>query len=320
MAQSEADILAMSPHRVMILAGDACRADNAPLMEHTIAALEAHANPHYTVQDLLDKNLRRAAAQGRLNVLRYVLERGADVSKVGPFTLLATEDMAKPSQAAIEILIAHGWDINNQRPGHDGYPFLWHIVEYHDLVEWCLDHGALVDVPEDPPRRGGRPRPTILNRAAGFGDVDTFEMLRARNAPLDARTLHRAVEQAMYNAPKYGDDRDNPHFARRMRMVRHLVDNVKLDVNTVAHAGGSLCSTPLCFPACRPSGQDFRELVFSLLDRGADPQLGGFIDQGPGRPPYEWWSPVHFATICGGSFMSILEEWQVSRKDKSRAA
>ncbi|KFY67897.1 hypothetical protein V496_01346 [Pseudogymnoascus sp. VKM F-4515 (FW-2607)] len=115
---------------------------------------------------------------------------------------MANDDMAKPSQEILEILIAHGWDINTQGPGKKaGWSLLWHVVEYPDLVKWFLDHSARVDIPNIPPQvkddvysRACVPPLTILGMEASLGSVEAFELLLAEGAFLDPRTLHRTVE------------------------------------------------------------------------------------------------------------------------------
>ena len=45
----------------------------------------------------------------------------------------------------LELLLAHGWDINWRHVSEsspDVEPFVWHIVAGGDLVVWCLEYGA----------------------------------------------------------------------------------------------------------------------------------------------------------------------------------
>lgn len=300
----------------MTLSIEACRADDVSLMEQAIS-IASQPNSRNTVQEVVQRGLRRSAARSAVHVLHYLLDRGADVAILSASDILANDDMVKPSQEVLEILIGHGWDINTQGTRHTSWPLLWFVVEYPDLVTWCLDHGARVDIPEDPPQinadgtqsRKGLPRPTILGMAASSGSVETFELLRARGAPFDPRTLHRAVEQATISAPKEGSDRCSS-YTHRMDMVRHLVDVLKLDVNAVKHQIGGQCSTPLCCVARRPTSQDFRELVYFLLDRGADPNLDGEVQKG-----FKWSSPITCAQSCGNMrFLQAVEEWQASKQ------
>jgi hypothetical protein len=256
-------------------------------------------------------------------VLNYLVDHphGADVAALSASDIMANDDMAKPSQEILEILVAHGWDINTQGPGKiTSWPLLWYVVEYPDLVRWCLDHGARVDIPDNPPQvkdgvqsRTGVPRPTILGMAASSGSVETFELLRAKGAPLDPRTLHRAVEQATILAPKEGSE-PGSFYTHRMDMVRHLVDVVKLDVNAVQHKLGRQCSTPLCIVAGRPTNQIFRELVYFLLDRGADPNLNCKT-----QVDTNWPSAIACAQSCGNMrFLQAVKDWQAEKQGENQ--
>lgn len=114
----------------------------------------------------------------------------------------------------------------------------------------------------------------MLTIAASYGNVETFELLRAKGAPLDPSPLNRAVEQATRAAPQEGCE---PRLTY-LNMLRHLVDVVKLDVNAVQQQLGRPCHTPLCIAAGGDTTnykQDFRPLIAFLLDRGADPFAPG---------------------------------------------
>lgn len=290
---------------------EACETDDVSLMERAISlAPHPESRPRRTVQEVLTRGLRYAAARDAINVLKCVLDSGADVSQLSASTLFNIND--RPSQALLEVLITYGWDIN----AHDDYgsPLLWMVTPYHDLVVWCLDHGARADIPGVPPHLKANARPTVLGVAAVDAHVETFELLRARNAPLDPRTLHRAVGNATLVCPQEGSDGLSRSFEVRMDMIRHLVDVVKLDVNAVAHIVGSQTSTPLCLPASRPTAQDFRVLVEFLLDRGADPYLSGIVDDGT-PTGYEWLSPVACAEhLHNERFLRIVREYEANRK------
>lgn len=219
------------------------------------------------------------------------------------------EFQGKPSQEVLEILVAHGWDINTG----DDWPLLWSVVQWPDLIRWCLDHGAQVDVPDTPPTvngnvesRSGVPHGTILSMAASFGSVETFELLRAKGAPLDPSPLHCAVEKATQTAPKGGCE-PGPFY---MNMIRHLVDVVKLDVNAVQHKLGRSCNTPLCIAAGRPTDQNFRELISFLLDRGADPYLNcKSTPEDPG-----WPTAIDCAQSWGNmQFLEAVENQQAEK-------
>jgi hypothetical protein len=57
-------------------------------------------------------------------------------------------------------------------------------------------------------------------------------------------------------------------------MLRHLIDEVGVDVNIGTYWPGSTCSTPLSYITCYPEG-DATQLIWFLLERGGDPNLVG---------------------------------------------
>lgn len=294
------------------------------LMEQAIS-IASKPNSRHAAQDVAQRGLRRSAARRAVHVLNYLVDHphGADVAALSASDILATDDMDKPSQEILKILVAHGWDINTQGrgkiPGHE-WPLLWYVVRYPDLVRWCLDHGARVVIPDNPDNppyvtnglqcRTGQPSITILGMAASFGSVETFELLRAKGAPLDPQTLHRAVGQATIYAPKEGSE-PSSFYTQRMDMVRHLVDVVNLDVNAIQHQLGRECSTPLCIVAGRPTNQIFRELVYFLLDRGADPNLNCKTQEDIPK----WPNAMVCAQSHGNmSFLQAVKDWQIEKQ------
>ncbi|EME81800.1 uncharacterized protein MYCFIDRAFT_78768 [Pseudocercospora fijiensis CIRAD86] len=271
--------------------------DDVSVMEQAIL-LASQPSSRHAVSDIVQRGLKRACARNAIHVLQYVLEHGPDVEKLIAKDILINDEPTKPSQEVLEILVAHGWDINSRG---DSWPLLWFVVEYPDLVEWCLDHGAKVDVPDDL-SRGSSPPPTILGLAASSGSVETFELLRRRGAPLDRRTLHLAVEKATLLASRG----TSQPYTDRMAMVRHLIDVVKLDVNAIEHRVGDQCSTPLCYLARRPNSDSHRELINFLLDRGADPEMDCGTEGG-----IDWPRPIDCAESCGNlEFLHAVQEWR----------
>lgn len=285
------------------------------MMEQAISTASTSDSSH-AVRDVAFLGMKRSAARRAVHVFKYLVDNphGADVTELRAYHTTANEDMEKPSQEILEILVAHGWDINK----HDGsgWTLLWSVVRYPELVRWCLDHGAKVDIPEAQPevigtlqKRTGAPRKTILGMAASYGSIETLELLGSKGAPLDPRTLHGAVYHATASAPREGSEPD-PYYTEIIDMIRHLIDVVKLDVNAIEHELGSSCSTPLCIVAGRPTNQLFRELVYVLLDRGADPNLNCHRTHVRGWPS---------AMVCGqtngnGRFLQAVKEWQAEKQ------
>ncbi|OBT55284.1 hypothetical protein VE04_04400 [Pseudogymnoascus sp. 24MN13] len=265
------------PRNANTLCIEACRADDVSLMEQALA-MAAEPNSRFTAQQVAQLGLSRSASRRAVHVLKYLVDHlhDADIAAVTPGQITTNEDMGKPSLEVLEILVAHGWDINT--PGV-GSTLLWDVVTYHDLVKWCLDHGAKVDIPDYQPevignvtRRNHMPRPTILGAAASQGSIETLDLLAEHMAPLDPRTLHLAVERATILAPREGEE-PSPSYTERLDMIRHLIDVAGLDVNAKEPKVGSTCNTPLCIAVGRLNHQNFQELVDVLMDRGADPNL-----------------------------------------------
>lgn len=304
------------PENPSLLSIEACKTDDVTLLERALS-LASQPNSRNSVQDILNRSLKRAAARKSPQVLQYALDHGADVAALSASDTMSKDYTDEPSRQVLDILLAHGWDVNTRGPSGTDMPLLRLVVRFPELVRWCLEHGARVDVPDTPPRvnadgsqsRTSLPRPTVLGAAAAEGTVETFELLRANGAPLDPRTLHLAVENAALLAPKDGE-RASEAYTRRMDMVRHLLDDVKLDVNAVQNQVGSQCSTPLCCVARRATSQDFRELVNLLLDRGARIEL----EKGAPEPALLI-DPMGCAQAAGNAqFSQAVQAWRLKNE------
>lgn len=301
MAQTQTD--ASRSIRPLELCFQACKTDDVSLMAQAISIADKPKS-RYTVQEVIQKGLRSSARRGATQVLSYLLDQGADVSMLTAGEIMNREELVKPSREVLELLIARGWDINSRGPNCNQWPLLWFVTRHPDLVEWCLAHGASVDVPGDI-------RP-VLEIAAGSGSVATFELLRARGAPLGRLTLHEAVMQAFIHAPSDNSIRD-ARFEQRMDMVKHLVDIVGLDVNAVEPWPGNWCSTPLCYAAFCNYQKDAKELIWFLLDRGADPNRTGPLDGEIILP-----SAIESAQCCGNTrFLEAVREWQELQRNNT---
>lgn len=308
---------------VRLVASKASKNDDVSLMVQALS-LAAKPESRNTVQDVFRSGLRHSLGRHALKVLSYLLDNGADVSIVSPGWLFDDEDpLAKPSLEALEMLISHGWDIN-ARQDRKSWPLLWYVVGYHDLVEWCLDHGASVYLPGDTPPRdangvGEVPRISLLERAAGGASVSTFKLLREKGAPFHQGVLHAAVEHAVYNAAPFNGSTSpstsNIWFNERMAMVRYLVDEVSIDVNSKWWRVGKPGATPLDFLAGYRSNKDLRELIWFLLDRGADLNHASILKdgyQGYRGEDIPYPSPLEAAQqqIPNTRFLETVQEWQ----------
>ncbi|KAJ4288955.1 hypothetical protein N0V90_011297 [Kalmusia sp. IMI 367209] len=218
-------------------------------------------------------------------------KRGLDVQTLQPRIVAGNGR----SISILELLLAHGWDINWRNTSSstvDAEPFMWHIVDDGKLVAWCLDHDASVFPKHQEPLQDDEITISqmicsqVLERAAARADVETFELLRSKGAPLGWRPLHLAVQTAAFHTRREetetGFEEMEPSRARmlekRMDMVRHLIDVVGLDVNAPDYPGGrkyqDRLGTPICYLAHEEGLHHTKELTWLLLDRGADPTPG----------------------------------------------
>lgn len=209
-------------------------------------------------QELLSWSVRRAVYNGKIEILRYLLEHeGAQPDQLPPGMVAVSASIP-----LLQILFDHGWDINQSPDGPGGGKTLLQFVcGDESLVHWCLDHGASVEDRHLDPYRC----PPLLELVAARNTVEVFKLLQSLGAQLGPRTLHYGVSAAAFH-------NDDECQAIRMAMVKYLVDELGLDVNTMDCEGQwpNHWGTPLCY-ACR--GDDGGEVVRFLLDRGADPSI-----------------------------------------------
>lgn len=278
---------------------EACKADDVSLMADCIA-MASRPDSKATKQEMLEQGLQHSAKRSSTKVLSYVLEQGADISNLTGDNIIPGDTLEVPSLEMLNLLIEKGWNIDSRIDA----PFLWSIVYDHALVEWCLARGASVDLPVHPP---------ILEHAAAVGNIATFELLRAKGAPLGPRMFPIAVQSASECAPKRNQDRsahNEATYSQQIDMVRHLLDVLKVDVNVESRWPGSFCSTPLCCIACHPQ-TDATEVTWLLLDHGGDPDLAGPL--GSGVP-----SALEAASYWSNNFfLQAVEEWRAKRDNNA---
>jgi hypothetical protein len=151
---------------------DACRMDDVPLMTELVSEATEHRLV-VTTQQLLDIGLDRSVGSNATKVLTYVLEQGADLEGQGVYLTLPWADHSLPSRATLDILIAHGWNIDSCGHTSADTPLLWKVLGHPELVDWFLSHGASVHL-STPANHQLRP---ILERAAAGGNVALFARL-----------------------------------------------------------------------------------------------------------------------------------------------
>ena len=130
------------------------------------------------------------------------------------------------------------------------------------LARWCLEHGAQVSDGAD--EDDALKYSPLTESVAASGTVSSFKLLRANNARIGRRTLHRAAESAATCDPA-----DKPE---RMAMLRFLVEEERLDIKLMDTIGQlpNHWGTPVAYAAKGRGGED---VVRWLLERGADPRV-----------------------------------------------
>jgi hypothetical protein len=285
---------------------DACKMDDVPLLTALLTELTGTSIEHrsaLTKRHILDIGLNRSIKANTTKVLSYVLEEGADLDSHGVNLILLWADRSLPSRETLDILVAHGWNIDSC--GDE--PLLWKVLGHPELVDWCISHGASVQL-STPANHYLRP---ILERAAAGGNITLFERLRSHGAPVSERVLPEAVRSANIYSPKNGESPDAT-YELHLNMVRHLTDEIGVDVNIGACWPGSRCSTPLCCIACYPKG-DATQLIWLLLERGGDPHLVG-----PSDDKLAVLSVLQAAVQSRNiTFLNAVDTWQLRNDENS---
>ena len=311
--------LTLNERTLKYILSRACGSDDVSLMSQCFT-LAQRTDSKVTLQHALDRGLEKSTKMKAMKCLSYALDQGADVNQLSPQDILGAENTSISTREVLELLIANGWDINSEG---SGAPILWHVVNDHELVKWCLDHGADVNPSFAAAPGSCNPLKPILERAASTGNITTFELLRNNGAPLDRNfgVFPVAVMVANECASDATNDRDS--LKRRIEMLRHLLEVVGCDVNSNSFGGhydsGSICSTPLCWIACHPSGIRVRELIWFLLDHGGDlDRTLEYTDQN--NKPVVVHSARDAATgsswrgIPNRQFLEAVQEWEAQQR------
>lgn len=312
--------LTLNTWRMGKLVLQACTTDDVSLMTDVIS-LAQQDESSVTVQEALQKALTRAGKKSAMKYLAYILEQGADVSNL-PYHNTCPELADDPSREALELFVAHGWNVNTGAlNGEAGIPLLWAVVGDCELVQWCLDHGADVNPPNNNPQGTVRSRKPLLESAALVGYIEMFETLRVKGAPMHYGVFPSAVMSANLSAAE-----GRNWLIKHTGMLRHLLEVVKSNVNELSYGShytsGSICVNPFCWIAChsRPNGTaaETEELIRFLLDNGGDPdrtiEHKGYAngDRILIRSARESASQMH-----NDLFLNIVEEWEAEHHRKA---
>lgn len=187
---------------------DACRTDDVAAVANLVAIASSKSDLSFKAQDVLDRGLRYTPLNNAIKVLAYLVEQGADFNSLQGWRLVSGADGKLPSRELLEFLLAQGWDINSGEPSFYRAPLLWKVMEDHELVKWCLDHGASVHLPHSDSEDDRAMRRPILLIATRYGNLSTFEVLRSRSVPLCPEILPEAVTMGVHAAPDVGETPD----------------------------------------------------------------------------------------------------------------
>lgn len=139
-----------------------------------------------------DYDLRSAAHLGDADRVRTLLKTDPALAKQPGLMRIAAED---GRAAVVKLLLEYKVDPNDS--GTPGVPVLYFAVDHPEVVKVLLGAGVDPKVPIRPagavfwPATGG----TVLNRAAGNGQLETVKVLLARGADFDGATVAATVRE-----------------------------------------------------------------------------------------------------------------------------
>ncbi|KAF5545723.1 hypothetical protein FMEXI_5907 [Fusarium mexicanum] len=269
-----------SPHPRRML-NDAIREKS---LSQLIAAMEMiKADPRFlcSLQELLPSILGRCVRHGSIDLVRYLLEcEKTSVESLSPLAVAANTSIP-----LLELLIAHGWDLNKaevHRCVKRGDKLIDLVCDDHQLVCWLVEHGARVtDGEVDLYEIFPQPAP-LLETCAVRGSIATFRFLQSKGALLGHRTLHRAAgEAASFGANPFTyrevhdemTEEESRTRKERAEMLVFLVEELKLDINAMDSAVPYRAyhwGTPLCYAAAKEKGT---HVIRWLLEKGAQPTV-----------------------------------------------
>lgn len=146
-------------------------------------------------------------------VLCNLIDRNISIFPLSP------RDLDGASIETLESFLHHGWNINRQVDvGNtwDRMPYMWHMSEREEMMNWCLDHGASM-IPHK--SSVASPSPPILECVAAHGDILTYNLLHAKGAP-SGRSLQFAVAATARQHYDRHPQEDTTKYKQQMDMVR----------------------------------------------------------------------------------------------------
>ncbi len=126
--------------------------------------------------------LTTAAIHGRIEIMEYLLEQGANINQKGKLSLTALDEAIAQNQAeAFSCLIKHGADVNS-RSGGAGYTPCIHAIRAgnHLFLKELIDNGADIEAPF-------LVNQTALHVAITHDETECSRCLLENNANIEAK-------------------------------------------------------------------------------------------------------------------------------------
>ncbi|KAF2794260.1 hypothetical protein K505DRAFT_417244 [Melanomma pulvis-pyrius CBS 109.77] len=258
------------------LISTAIREDSVSKLKPALDLARSSSRPTYPA--IVGQALRAAVEINALSVLAHLLENEhAQTSDLSIFQISKNRSLP-----VLEVLLAHGWDIN-ARDEEDGKRLIdWSCTD-EVRTRWLVKHGARVDGGEFE-FEGLKPRPPpLLETCARVGSLSMFIFLQSQGAKLGGRTLHHAASAGAFVGADPGNFfpnraimEDEKVFKARKNVediLRYLVDELDLDINAIdtdVPRGLEFCGTPLNYAAKEKRGSG---VVKWLLGKGGNPSI-----------------------------------------------
>ena len=206
-----------------------------------------------------------ASSYGRLDIVKYLLEKGADIEakdKMGR-TPLITAARERGGIETIRLLVEKGAAVNAVDDAKDSALYLAAWRGFEDIVDYLLEKGAEVPAKDE---KGA----WIISEAANHGLERLFDVMAAKGADLKIQVEDNAT--LLHSASGGGS----------LQIISTLLKS-GLNVNTKDDCGW----TPLHYAAFKGTP----DVIDLLLKNGADINSRNLIGESPFNIASAWGSP-----------------------------
>lgn len=300
----------------------ACRTNSLPEIRSLLET--AHHQTPADYPEILNNVLRKSLYyKCSPDIIEYLVG-----SEKAPVDKLSVTYVARSASIPVlDILITHGWNVNCA-DSSSGWTLIYHVIHDDATVQWLVDHGADVGIGDFEYLANSRfePRPApLLEHCACCGSLASFQFLREKGARLSRRTLHGAaqnaaaagVDPAIIEPSKRPGEEDEDFVHRREagRILRYLVDELKLDVNEMdCEVRGQMppqmhWGTPVNYAARERAGA---AVVRWLLDKGADLTIG-ILECEPDAGVYRYDAEDSAKASGSEEIVELIRKWKCER-------